>query len=227
MLEYTNKIEFLGYYGSDETHLQALYLEKDLEFRMGNMDMRLSDMRKYIEVGNLLPFQNSSFTFLLRTDYLSYITLVQNKIGKINDIPFNGKGKEPLESYYIPYDWNSLRVQNDVGDFAKKGDFWYNILMKYTELGKQLEKEFGTLNWNMYSTNRSKTVSKLFRTVNNHVEYSIILNFEEFVRFFREYTKYGYTAELQEVAYFMLDSITKIEGKPFKQSLRVFELNKE
>ena len=53
------------------------------------------------------------------------------------------------------------------------------------------------------------------------------LNLIEFVEFFKEYTKYGYTVEVQEMVYYMLDTIKGLEGKPFNKSLIASELIKE
>lgn len=227
MIEHNNKIELLGYYGSDISHLQSLHLSPNIEERVSNDRFRLGDLRKAYEENNLNPFNNSSFSFLIKSDFLTYSTILSKKIGDVNNIPFVGKGKPEIDSYYIPYDFNSIRIQNDIEGFAKKGDCFYDILERYTELGNILEEEIKKINVNQYSSNRGKTVSKLFKTQNNHIEYLIKLNFNEFYKFFKEFTQYGYTSELQEISYFMLDTISNIEGKPFNQSLRVFKLNKE
>ena len=102
------------------------------------------------------------FNFLLKVDVLSYITLTRTKIGILNDEPFRNKPKHE-DSYYIPPDWHSLVVRNDVGDFAKKGDNWYNTLIRYTELGHALAKEFPNMPINYYNPKRAKELSHLFK----------------------------------------------------------------
>jgi hypothetical protein len=222
-----HNIEFLGYYGSDESHLQALYLSPHLEERMKNTDMRLKDLRKAIEEQNFKPFENSTFTFLLKTDLLTYYTFIQDKIVNINDAPFKGKFKEELKSYYIPPDLRHRKIKTKIKDFAEPEENWFNLLIKFTELGQELEKEFLKFSQIYYNPNRMYKISKYFKVNTNHIEYSITLNFYEFIKFFEKYAGVNSIAETQELAYFMLDTIKKLPNLPFKQSLLAFELNKK
>jgi hypothetical protein len=52
----------------------------------------------------------------------------------------------------------------------------------------------------------------------------MIFSFYDFVQFFKTFVQPGQFAEIQEIAYYMLDEIIKLEGKPFNQSLLLFDL---
>lgn len=224
IIKHQNEIKLIDYFGSDETHLKSLYLHDNIEDRNPAKNSYLEDLKKAYNKENLSPFNNSLFTFIAQTDILTYNIILHSKIGKIND---KGKKLTKEESYYIPYDFNNIKLQQDIGDFAKKGECYFDVLKRYTEIGDMLENDLRHMNNFYYSISRGKTVSKLFRSFNKHIEYSITLTFKEFVEFFREYTKYGYTVEVQEMVYYMLDTIKGLEGKPFNKSLIASELIKE
>lgn len=223
---YNNEIELIGHYGSDFTHCQSLWIEKDIEHRSSDGDCILRDMRGCIENGDLTPFDNSTFTFLMKTDTLSYLSLVKERIGKINDIPF--KNKEKKLEYYIPYDLHELRLKGDIGEFGKKGDNWYNLLLKFSELGILLKEEFFNQHDRAWiAERRAKDLGSLFMPFSYKVEYTLILTFKEFVKLYQYSQNPQNLVEIREIGREIMESIRDIEDRPFKKSLRVFNLSKE
>jgi thymidylate synthase ThyX len=104
-----NKVELIGYYGSDTTHAQSAWtstsrqLSKDKLVRIPNLLKMLADN------GHHTPFEKSSLHFLVTCDQASHIHLLKHRIG----VSINGESaryKELKEDkFYLPEDWDLIK----------------------------------------------------------------------------------------------------------------------
>lgn len=217
MVDYNHHIELISHFGSDISHYQASTF-KDNEHQKNDTDLRLKYMRNQVENNNIDGYKNSLFTFRLKTDIYCYHSIKDSKLYKtIIDNGYNN-------SYSVPIDFNYIKIKNKIVGFCEKGETWYSLLLRYTELGKELIEELEKENIAAYSIHRKHHVQNYFRNLNNHIEYYISFSFYDFVQFFKTFVQYGQLAEIQEIAYYMLDEIIKLDGKPFNQSLLLFDL---
>lgn len=224
-MNFDNKVELLNHSGSDLIHCKSIWLGEGTPGQRDDQDGMLRNMRSQISKNRLDVFNSSSFTFLLKIDLFSYIFILRTKKGNINDHPF--RDYEHKKQYYIPFDWHQLISKGNNGEFIKKGDNWYNILMKYTELGYELAEQFRNEDTPAYSRKRRMELSNLFKPFNSHTDLTLTLSFKDFVEFYKISQEYESTIEIQDIGREMLDLIRNIEGRPFSKSLRVFNLNKE
>jgi hypothetical protein len=226
MLEFDNKVELLSYTGSDITHCEAILLKKtDEEELKGDGETIMRYLRSVISKGNYEPYNVSSITFLLKLDIYSYITILRSKFGYINDEPF--KKQDNPKQFYVPFDWHDLKVLDNINEYAKKGDYWYNVILRYSELGYSLQQQFREEFKTRYSKKRSNELCNLFKPFNSQTDFSITFTFKSFVDFYNLSQEYNSTIELQDVGREMLELVKKIDGRPFSRSIRAFNLSKE
>jgi hypothetical protein len=217
MVDYNHHIKLLYHFGSDMSHYDASSFENN-EHQRNDADLRLKYMSRQVKNNDIDCFKNSLFAFKLKTDLHCFYTIKDSK--KYKDIIEGGFDG----SYSIPIDLNYIKIKKDIKDFCTKGETWYNLLLRYTELGKELIEELDKENVASYNHHRKHNVKNYFKTLNHHKEYIILFSFYDFVEFFKHFVSYGQLAEIQEIAYYMLDEIIKLEGKPFNQALLLFDL---
>jgi thymidylate synthase ThyX len=117
-----NKVEIIGYYGSDESHALSAWtstsreLTDDKKSRMGKLISMLASE------GHHTPFEKSALHFLVTTDIASHIHLLKHRISSLN--AESARYKELKEDkYYVPEDWP---------------EFWQQALEEYTNTGNEL-----------------------------------------------------------------------------------------
>ena len=100
-----NKVELIGYYGSDTIHAQSAWTStsRDLTEEKINRVPKLLDM--LASEGHETPFEKSSLHFLVTVEQATHIHLLKHRIG----VSINGESaryKELKEDkMYIPNDW--------------------------------------------------------------------------------------------------------------------------
>lgn len=106
-LLHENKVELVGFYGSDETHALSAWTSTSRELtddKRGRMDKLLTMLASN---GHHTPFEKSSQHFLVTTDIATHIHILKHRIG----ISFNGESaryKELKEDkFYVPQDWSN------------------------------------------------------------------------------------------------------------------------
>jgi len=131
-----NKVELLGYYGSDEVHCQSAWTSTSREItdeKRGRMDKLLNMLAKE---GHETPFEKSSLHFLVTVDQATHIHLLKHRIG----VSINGESaryKELKEDkYLIPDDWEGITAFNDSSRLD--GMDWATVLEEYTSQGNIL-----------------------------------------------------------------------------------------
>lgn len=80
-MEFRNKVELLGYYGSDLTHAQSAWTStvRDLtEDKLGRVDKLLKFLA---QEGHHTPFEKSTLHFLVTVDQATHIHLLKHRIG--------------------------------------------------------------------------------------------------------------------------------------------------
>jgi hypothetical protein len=219
MVNHNHDIELINHHGSDKSHYQAISFIKEDDVIDIN-DKRMPFIRRAYESKEFDCFKNSLITFKLKTDMFCYFKIREGNYGNVIT-------KGYMDSYSIPIDWSHIKSRKKIEGFGEAKEPWYNLLMRYSELGGELRNEIKKTPSYSYLSNRMDEVSNYFRPLNTHVEYLLSFSFYGFVNFFNDNTCNGSLAEMQELSYFMLDSIINMDEKPFQQSLKVFELTKK
>ena len=120
-----NKVDLLGYYGSDLTHAQSAWTSTSRDLTPEKLDRVPKLLKMLASEGHETPFEKSSFHFLVTVDQATHIHLLKHRIG----VSINGESaryKELKEDkFYIPPDWPQ-EWQEALKDYTKKGNQLYH-----------------------------------------------------------------------------------------------------
>ena len=204
-----NKVELLGYYGSDLIHAQSAWTStsRDLtEEKIGRVDKLLTMLASE---GHHTPFEKSGLHFLVTVDQATHIHLLKHRIG----VSINGESaryKELKEDkMYIPYDWSNRWVTK-LRDYAEEGNKLYHECLEYFTpiLGRK----------------RAKESARFFKTFNSQITMDNMFNWRSFYHFQQLRNSEHAQKEVQKLAQEMLDLVKNIEGNPFEKTIKAFKL---
>jgi len=204
-----NKVELLGYYGSDLIHAQSAWTStsRDLtEEKIGRVDKLLTMLASE---GHHTPFEKSGLHFLVTVDQATHIHLLKHRIG----VSINGESaryKELKEDkMYIPYDWSNTWI-NKLRDYANEGNRLYHESLEYFTpiLGRK----------------RAKESARFFKTFNSQITMDVMFNWRSFYHFQQLRNSDHAQKEVQRLAQEMLDLVKNIEGNPFEKTIKAFQL---
>ena len=215
-----NKIELLGYYGSDLIHAQSAWTStsRDLtEEKIGRVGKLL---KMLASEGHHTPFEKSSLHFLVTVDQATHIHLIKHRIG----VSINGESaryKELKEDKtYIPDDWSSIKC----GMEHLKGKSWDVVLKEYTNYGNKLYHKALEELTPILGRKRAKESARFFKTMNSQITMDIMFNWRSFYHFQKLRNSEHAQLEVRELAQMMLDEVKKLEGNPFQLTIEAFEL---
>jgi flavin-dependent thymidylate synthase len=204
-----NKVELLGYYGSDITHAQSAWTSTSRDIT----DEKKARIPKLLTMlaseGHETPFEKSSFHFLVTVDQATHIHLLKHRIG----VSINGESaryKELKEDKsYIPEDWDNR---------------WSIALQNFTDRANHLYHECLEDLTPILGRKRAKESARFFKTFNSQIDMDVMFNFRSFVHFQRLRNSEHAQKEVRELAQMMLDLVKGIEGNPFEHTLEAFKL---
>ncbi len=212
-----NKVELLGFYGSDEVVACSAWtstsrdLTKKKKARIGKLiNMLWSE-------GHETPFEKGVVHFLVDTDIASHIHLLKHRVSSLN--AESARYKELKEDkYYIPEDWIGISASHTdhIAD-------WTAQLMTFTELGNDLyHKCISDLEPHL-GRKRAKESARFFKTYNSQIQADVMFNMRSFANFVKLRKSEHAQLEIREIATEMVDLLTSIAGNPFKETLQAFE----
>lgn len=199
-----NKVELLGYYGSDETIACSAWtstsrnLTDDKKKRIPKLiDMLWSE-------GHETPFEKGLVHFLVDCDIASHIHLLKHRISSLNAESARYKELKEDKSY-IPLDWTAG---------------WQMKLSKYTNEGNKLYHECVSELSKTLGRKRAKESARFFKTYNSQIQSDITFNMRSFANFLKLRNSEHAQKEIREIAQKMLDLVKNIEENPFKHTLK-------
>jgi thymidylate synthase (FAD) len=204
-----NKVELLGYYGSDTTHAQSAWTSTSRDITE-EKKVRIPKLLTMLATeGHETPFEKSSFHFLVTVDQATHIHLLKHRIG----VSINGESaryKELKEDkFYIPEDWDNR---------------WAIALQNFTDRANHLYHECLEDLTPILGRKRAKESARFFKTFNSQIDMDVMFNFRSFVHFQRLRNSEHAQVEVRELAQEMLNLVKGIEGNPFKHTLEAFGL---
>jgi len=204
-----NKVELLGYYGSDITHAQSAWTSTSRDITDEKKQRIPKLLNMLASEGHETPFEKSSFHFLVTVDQATHIHLLKHRIG----VSINGESaryKELKEDKtFIPTDW-----PEDWQDRLKVMSVTSNSL--YHAALEELTPILGR--------KRAKESARFFKTFNSQIDMDVMFNFRSFVHFQRLRNSEHAQKEVRELAQMMLDLVKGIEGNPFQHTIKAFNL---
>ena len=216
-----NKVELLGYYGSDTVIACSAWtstsrdLTDDKRERVGKLiNMLWSN-------GHETPFEKGVVHFLVDTDIASHIHLLKHRISSLN--AESARYKELKEDkYYLPEDWKGIRISDSGEALNTPSDDWYERLEEYTEEGNRLYHACLADLEPVLGRKRAKESARFFKTYNSQIQADIMFNMRSFANFQKLRNSEHAQLEIREIAAIMLEQVQNIEGNPFKHTIEAF-----
>ena len=198
-----NKVELLGYYGSDEVIACSAWTSTSRNLT----DEKRGRIQRLIEMlwinGHETPFEKGSVHFLVDTDIASHIHLLKHRISSLN--AESARYKELKEDkHYIPEDWTEK---------------WQDALRDYTDTGNQLYHQCLEELEPVLGRKRAKESARFFKTYNSQIQADVMFNMRSFANFIQLRNSEHAQKEIREIAQQMWDLVATIEGEPFKFTL--------
>lgn len=216
-----NKVELIGYYGSDEIHACSAWTSTSRDITEEKRERIPKLLKMLADAGHHTPFEKSSLHFLVDCDIASHIHLLKHRIG----VSINGESaryKELKEDkFYIPDDWKDIESSSSIwveGDI----ETWNNILKKYTEIGNELYHKCLKDLEPVLGRKRAKESARFFKTYNSQIQADVMFNWRSFHHFLELRNKPDAQKEIRDIAATMLDLVKNIEGNPFKYTIEAF-----
>jgi len=232
-----NKIELLGYYGSDETIACSAWTSTSRDLT----DEKKARIPSLIEMlwinGHETPFEKGVVHFLVDTDIASHIHLLKHRISSLN--AESARYKELKEDkYFLPEDWGDVKVSKDVGFdateftpdgydnsfyYAYEDSKWIDVLEEYTKQGNMLYHQCLEDLEPVLGRKRAKESARFFKTYNSQIQADVMFNMRSFANFIKLRNSEHAQKEIREIAQQMWDLVATIEGEPFKFTLQAIK----
>ncbi len=198
-----NKVELLGYYGSDEVIACSAWTSTSRNLT----DEKRGRIQRLIEMlwinGHETPFEKATVHFLVDTDIASHIHLLKHRISSLN--AESARYKELKEDkYYLPEDWPIE---------------WAAELQKYTVMGNDLYHQCLAELEPVLGRKRAKESARFFKTYNSQIQADVMFNMRSFANFIKLRNSKDAQKEIREIAQKMWDLVSTIDGEPFKFTL--------
>lgn len=207
-----NKVQLLGYYGSDEIISCSAWTSTSRELsedKKARIPKLISDLWSN---GHETPFEKGSVHFLVNCDIASHIHLLKHRISSLN--AESARYKELKEDkYYLPEDWGGIR------DNATQ-ESWLKTLEKFTKESNELYHRAISDLTPILGRKRAKESARYFKTYNSQIQSDVMFNIRSFANFIKLRNSEHAQLEIREIAQEMLRLVTEIEGNPFKHTLK-------
>jgi flavin-dependent thymidylate synthase len=204
-----NKVELIGYYGSDEIIACSAWTSTNRNLTEEKRE-RIPNLINMLWInGHETPFEKGMVHFLVDTDIASHIHLLKHRISSLN--AESARYKELKEDkYYIPEDWPTN---------------WQDRLQEYTKLGNTLYHECIDELEPFIGRKRAKESARFFKTYNSQIQADVSFNMRSFANFQKLRNSEHAQKEIRDIAQQMLALVHNIEGNPFEHTLKVWEKN--
>lgn len=195
-----NKVELIGFYGSDESHALSAWTSTSRDLTTDKKDRIPKLLKMLAENGHETPFEKSSIHFLVTTDIASHIHLLKHRIG-VSINAESARYKELKEDkYYVPTDWDGEEKELYIEHLEVSLQKYHSALDRLVQKG--------------ISRKRAKESARLYLPYGNQITADVMFNFRSFVHFLRlRYSDHA-QLEIKDVAKQMLDLVQSTGAFP-------------
>jgi flavin-dependent thymidylate synthase len=224
-LSIMNKVELIGFYGSDTVHALSAWTSTSRHLTH-EKEARIPDLLSMLaREGHHTPFEKSSLHFLVTCDQASHIHLLKHRISvSINGE--SGRYKELKEDkLYLPEDWDI-----DIKGFYEEvsgceypsGQTWLQVLEGYTKLGNSLYHKSLEELTPILGRKRAKESARFFKTMNSQITMDVMFNWRSFAHFQGLRNSVHAQVEIRDIAAEMLRLVKELEV--FEHTIKAFNL---
>ena len=209
-----NKVELLGYYGSDTVHAQSAWTSTSRDLSNDKLTRMPALLKMLAKQGHHTPFEKSSLHFLVTVDQATHIHLLKHRVG-VSINAESARYKELKEdNTYLPDDWYEHPTTNK----------WYHRLKTWAEESNKMYHDCLEDLTPILGRKRAKESARYFKTFNSQVTMDVMFNWRSFVHFLNLRNSEHAQKEVREVAQQMLQLVKDIEGNPFEYTIKSFAL---
>jgi thymidylate synthase (FAD) len=203
-----NKVELIGFYGSDESHALSAWTSTSRELTEDKKSRIPQLLKMLAENGHETPFEKSSIHFLVTTDIASHIHLLKHRIG-VSINAESARYKELKEDkYHVPVDWDAEEKELYIEHMEASLQKYHSTLERLVQKGM--------------SRKRAKESARLYLPYGNQITADVMFNFRSLVHFLRlRYSEHA-QVEIKNLAKQMLDLV--VETGSFPATLEAFGL---
>ncbi len=90
-----NKVQLIGYYGSDQVHACSAWTSTSRDLNEDKINRIPKLLKMLADAGHHTPFEKSAIHFLVDTDIASHIHILKHRIG----VPVNGECLKTIEAH--------------------------------------------------------------------------------------------------------------------------------
>jgi thymidylate synthase (FAD) len=203
-----NKVELIGFYGSDESHALSAWTSTSRELTEDKKNRIPQLLKMLAENGHETPFEKSSLHFLVTSDVSAHIHLIKHRVA-VSVNAESARYKELKEDkYYVPVDWphgeQELYIEHMESSLQK-----YHATLDRLIQGGMIRK-------------RAKESARLYLPYGNQITADAMFNFRSFVHFLRlRYSEHA-QVEIRDIAKQMLDLV--VSTGAFSSTMEAFGL---
>lgn len=212
-----NKVELLGWYGSDQVHAQSAWTSTSRDLTEDKIQRIPQLLKMLAQEGHHTPFEKSSLHFLVTVDQATHIHLLKHRIG----VSINGESaryKELKEDkMYIPDDWKQILIKDDVN-----GNTWGTMLETMSALSNKWYHQCLEELTPILGRKRAKESARFFKTFNSQITMDVMFNWRSFNHFLTLRDSEHAQIEVRDIAREMLVLVRMIPE--FKHTIEAFGL---
>ncbi len=208
MLFQDNKVELVGWYGSDDVHALSAWTSTSRDINPEKTNRIPALLKMLAENGHETPFEKSSLHFLVTVDCATHIQLLKHRIG----VSINAESARYKElkddKYYLPKDW-PLAEQTAYVEFMEDAIRRYHATLKRLVDGGMDRK-------------RAKESARFYLPYGNQITMDVMFNWRSFHHFLGLRMKPEAQREICWIAEEMLKQVKEIPEDPFKHTIESF-----
>lgn len=218
-----NKVELLGYYGSDEVIACSAWTSTSRDLT----DEKRKRIPKLINMlwseGHETPFEKGMVHFLVDTEIASHIHVLKHRISSMNGE--SARYKELKEDkMYIPEDWKHILIKDDINRTT-----WGEMLETMSGITNKYYHQAIEELTPVLGRKRAKESARFFKMYNSQIEGDVSFNMRSFANFIKLRNSEHAQLEIREIAQQMWELVSSIPNNPFEHTLEAIQkrINKQ
>lgn len=208
-----NKVQLIGFYGTDETIALSAWTSTSRDLTEEKRQRIPELVRRLWFDGHETPFEKVQLHFLVTCDIASHIHLLKHRISSLNAESARYKELKD-DKYYVPDDWTNI-----IGTQDGIMTLWSEKLIQSTERSILLYHEALNKLTPILGRKRAKETARYFLPYNTQITSDVMFNLRSFANFFRLRNSEHAQVEIQQIARQMMTLAYNIEGQPLKSAL--------
>lgn len=234
MVEHSDTVELLGYYGNDEVIACSAWTSTSRNLSEDKKQRIPQLIKSLWKNGHETPFEKGVLHFLVNTNVAVHIQIIKHRIG-VSVNAESARYKELKEDkYYLPPDWENIEnskfsetMSQIVGDYSispvdgcRK---WLDILEWYTMSGNKLYHQCVEDLTPILGRKRAKESARFFKTYNSQIQADVMFNMRSFANFQKLRNSDKAQLEIKDIAQQMISLVENIPGNPFESTLQAWK----